>query len=101
MCFGGGLNERNENKTKSVEDEKMVLRFTSFFPSRFIIGGSESMVKQSSHIYLTLLRCLGGAKSSFDFRRLSLRIIRAAANAMMKVLFLLLLWSRLNGFRFG
>jgi hypothetical protein len=31
MCFGGGLNERNENKTKSVEDEKMVLRFTSFF----------------------------------------------------------------------
>lgn len=31
----------------------------------------------------TLLRCLGGAKSSFDFRRLSLRIIRAAANAML------------------
>jgi hypothetical protein len=28
MCFGGGLNERNENKTKSVEDEKMLLPFT-------------------------------------------------------------------------
>lgn len=31
----------------------------------------------------TLLRCLGGAKSSFDFRRLSFRIIRAAANAIL------------------
>lgn len=31
----------------------------------------------------TLLRCLGGAKSSFDFRRLSFRIIRAAAKAML------------------
>lgn len=31
----------------------------------------------------TLLRCLGGTKSSFDFRRLSFRIIRAAANAML------------------
>lgn len=37
------------------------------------------MCKASS----TLLRCLGGAKSSFDFRRLSLSIIRAAANAML------------------
>jgi hypothetical protein len=36
----------------------------------------------------TLLRCRGGAKSSLDFRRLSLRIIRAAANAIVADLYL-------------
>lgn len=50
----------------------------------------------------TLLRCLGGAKSSFDFRRLSFRIIRAAANAMlMYFLFLSLLKTKFSFIKFS
>lgn len=57
-------------------------------------------IKETKHkLYInniyksTLLRCRGGgAKSSFDFLRLSFKIIRAAAKAMMNLFYCSVLW---------
>lgn len=77
----------------------MVFKFHEF---ESFLSHSKKFVSTVIWIFFcqsTLLRCLGGAKSSFDFLRLSLRIIRAAANAIFVLLYFLFSSAKLLNLR--